>query len=164
MARQAEKQACEGSDYVGITVRVRYAETDQMGIVHHANYLIWFEAARSAFCRERGIDYAQMERDGMILPLMEAHCRYLRPAHYEEEIVVRSRVVELRRSLLRIEYAVERGAELLATGETLQMLLDRETRKPKRFPQELAARFLENRENNLSTDYHRLKATTGRNT
>jgi acyl-CoA thioester hydrolase len=146
MPRKAERPAQTGAHVVEITLRVRYAETDQMGMVHHANYLVWFEASRSAFCRERGIDYAQMERDGMILPLMESHCRYLRPAHYEEEVTVRTWVVELRRSLLRIEYEVWRGEELLATGETLQMLLDRITHRPRRFPPELSARFTGNRE------------------
>src|SRR5579871_4418308 len=141
MARQAEKQACEGSDYVGITVRVRYAETDQMGMVHHANYLIWFEAARSAFCRECGIDYGQMERDGMILPLVEAHCRYIRPALYEDEVTLRTWVIALRRSLLRIGYTVLRGEEILATGETLQILLDRPSGKARSFPPHIASLF-----------------------
>ena len=126
---------------VETTLRVRYAETDQMQMVHHANYLVWFECARSEFCRQRGIDYGQMERDGLILPLMEAHCRYLRPARYDDEITLRVWVVELRRSLLRLQYEVRRGDELLATGETLQMLLDRDTHKLRRFPPELAARF-----------------------
>lgn len=126
---------------VEMTLRVRYAETDQMGMVHHANYLIWFEAARSAFCRARGIDYARMERDGMILPLVEAHCRYLRPALYEDEVTVRTWVIELRRSLLRIGYTALRGEEILATGETLQMLLDRASGKARAFPPHLAALF-----------------------
>src|SRR5579862_5506867 len=89
---------------VDTVLRVRYAETDQMQMVHHANYLVWFECARSAFCREHDIDYAQMERDGLILPLLEAHCRYLQPARYEDEIVIRSWVVEVRHSLMRIRY------------------------------------------------------------
>ena len=126
---------------VETTLIVRYAETDQMQMVHHANYLVWFEVARSAFCQARGIDYNQMERDGLILPMIEARCRYLKPARYEDEITLRLWVVELRRSLIRIQYEVKRGEELLATGETLQMLLDRDTHKPRRFPPELAARF-----------------------
>ena len=135
-----EKKAVPASA-VETRLRVRYAETDQMQMVHHANYLIWFECARSEFCRQRGIDYGQMERDGFILPLMEAHCRYLRPAHYDDEITISVWVEELRRSVLRLEYNVRRGDELLAYGTTVQMLLDRETHKPRRFTPELTARF-----------------------
>lgn len=134
----------EVSDPIGsveTSFRVRYAETDQMGIVYYAHYLVWFEVARGAFCRERDIDYAQMEREGLILPLLEAHCRYIRPAFYDDEVTVRIRVAECRRSLLRMQYEVLRGETLLATGETLQMLVDRASGKPCRFPKEIAARF-----------------------
>jgi acyl-CoA thioester hydrolase len=126
---------------VSLTLRVRYFETDQMQVVHHANYFVWFEAGRSEFCRARGIDYAQMEREGLALPVLEARCRYLKPARYDDEIVLQTRVLECRRSLLRIHYEVRRGEELLATGETLQMLVDRATGQPRRFSPELAARF-----------------------
>jgi len=121
---------------------VRYAETDQMGVVHHANYPIWFEASRSEFCRQRGIDYNQMERDGMLLPVLELRVRYLQPAHYEDEIEVHNRVVEIRRSLLRIQYEVWRAETKLAEGETLQMLVSKATFKPVRFPTNLATLFL----------------------
>lgn len=138
---RAESKHVSSEHAVETTLIVRYAETDQMQMVHHANYLVWFEVARSAFCRSRGIDYGQMERDGMILPLIEARCHYYRPARYEDEITLRLWVVELRRSLLRIRYEVKRSEELLADGETLQMLLDRDSHKPRRFPPELAERF-----------------------
>ncbi|MCW3053263.1 MAG: acyl-CoA thioester hydrolase, YbgC/YbaW family [Chthonomonadales bacterium] len=122
--------------------RVRYAETDQMGVVHHANYAVWFEASRSEFCRQRGIDYGQIERDGMLLPVLELRVRYLQPAHYEDEVEVHTRVIEIRRSLLRIQYEVRLGETKLAEGETLQMLVSKATFKPVRFPQEIAALFL----------------------
>jgi acyl-CoA thioester hydrolase len=122
--------------------RVRYAETDQMGVAHHATYAIWFEASRSEFCRLRGIDYPQIERDGMLLPILEIRVRYLQPAFYEDELEVRTRVVEIRRSLLRIQYEVWRAETKLAEGETLQMLVAKATFKPVRFPQEIAALFL----------------------
>jgi acyl-CoA thioester hydrolase len=138
---EKNEEMAAAASVVETTLRVRYAETDQMQMVHHANYLVWFECARSEFCRQRGIDYGQMERDGFILPLMEAQCRYLRPARYDDDITLRVWVVELRRSLLRLQYEVRRGDEVLATGATLQMLLDRDTHKPRRFPPELAARF-----------------------
>ncbi len=126
---------------VETSVRVRYAETDQMQIAHHANYLIWFEVARGALCRERGIDYPQMERDGFMLPILEAHCRYLHPAYYDDDLTVRTWVVECRHSLLKMQYMIMRGEEILATGETLQMLIERATGKPRRFTADLAARF-----------------------
>lgn len=129
-------------DTVVWRTRVRYAETDQMGVAHHANYAIWFEASRSEFCRMRGIDYGQIERDGMLLPVLELRVRYLQPAHYEDELDVRTRVVEIRRSLLRIQYEVWRNDTKLAEGETLQMLVAKASFKPVRFPKEIAARFL----------------------
>lgn len=129
-------------DTVVWRTRVRYAETDQMGVVHHANYAVWFEAARSEFCRQRGIDYGQIERDGMLLPVLELKVRYLQPAHYEDEVEVLTRVLEIRRSLLRIQYEVRRADVKLAEGETLQMLVAKSTFKPVRFPTEIAAQFI----------------------
>lgn len=125
-------------------IRVRYAECDQMGVVHHANYPIWFEAARSTFCRERGIDYAQMERDGLALPVVEMHCRFIRPAFYEDLVVVRTWPKECKHSLLRMGYEVWRCEEILTVGETLQILVERATGKPRRFSPELLEKFLMN--------------------
>jgi acyl-CoA thioester hydrolase len=143
MPRRRVEHRQETHRWVETTLRVRYAETDQMGVVYYANYLIWFEVARGAFCRARGIDYSQMERDGYGLPLLEAQCRYLQPARYDEEITLRVRVVELRRSLLRMAYQIKRGDTLLAEGETLQMLIDLPTGKPRRFPPEIETHFTE---------------------
>src|SRR5437868_5890028 len=126
-------------DTVVWRTRVRYAETDQMGVVHHANYAIWFEASRSEFCRLRGIDYGQIERDGMLLPVLELRVRYLQPALYEDEVDVHTRVIEIKRSLLRIQYEVWRADTKLAEGETLQMLVAKATFKPVRFSKEIAA-------------------------
>ena len=123
-------------------LRVRYAETDQMGIVHHANYLVWFEASRSEFCRVHGIDYKQMERDGMMLPLAEAHCQYVSPAFYEDEVIIKTWVISLKRSILRIGYEAWRGEDLLARGETVQVLVSSATRRPMRFPAEIEQKFM----------------------
>lgn len=123
-------------------VRVRYFETDQMGVVHHANYAVWFEAARSEYCRIHGIDYRGMEADGLALPVLELNVRYLSAAHYEDELNIRAKVVECRRSLLRIHYSVERDEKTLATGETLQMLIERSTGRPRSFSAETTERFL----------------------
>ena len=138
------RQAVEGG--VLLPVRVRYFETDQMGIVHHANYAVWFEAARSEYCRAFGIDYRGMEADGLALPVLELNVRYLSAAHYEDELTIRAKVVECRRSLLRIHYSVELDGKTLATGETLQMLVERSTGKSRSFTPEIAARFLRSEE------------------
>jgi acyl-CoA thioester hydrolase len=125
---------------VSLTLRVRYFETDQMRVAHHAHYLVWFEAARSEFCRVRGIDYSQMERDGYFMPILEARCRYRRPARYDDELTITVRVVERTRRTLKLHYVVVRGEEELAEGETTQMLVDGEGR-PRSFPAEIAKRF-----------------------
>ena len=130
------------TDGVPLALRVRYFETDQMGVVHHANYAVWFEAARSEYCRVHGIDYRGMEASGLILPVLELNIRYLDGARYEDELIIRAKVVECRRSLLRIHYSVHRGEQTLATGETLQMLVERSTGRPRSFAPELSARFL----------------------
>lgn len=135
-----QAQPPTGTETVKLDIRARYFETDQMGVVHHAHYLVWFEAARSEFCRRHGIDYAQMERDGLILPVLEARCQYLRPVRYDETVTIHSWVVEISRSLLRVRYAVRSGETLHATGETIQMLTDK-SGKPRRFPPDIAARF-----------------------
>jgi acyl-CoA thioester hydrolase len=110
-------------------VRVRYAETDQMGIAHHANYLIWFEAGRSDLCRARGFSYKQMEdEDDAFLVVAESYCRYKQPAHYDDDLVIRTKIGELRSRSIRFVYEVVRKAddELLAEGETLHLVTGRD--------------------------------------
>lgn len=143
MRRKEQNAQPEGviSATADLNVRVRYFETDQMGIVHHANYAVWFEAVRSEFCRVHGIDYRGMEREGLALPVLELNVRYLSPAYYEDELIVRAQITACRRSLLRTKYTVLRGDTILATGETLQMLVDRSTSKPRTFSPEIAVRF-----------------------
>lgn len=116
------------------TTRVRYFETDQMRVVHHANYFVWFEAARSEYCRKYGIDYAAMERDGYALPVVEARCRYRVPARYDDEISVTATLVERTRRTLRMSYRVERDGTAIAEGETLQVLVGSDG-KPRTWPQ-----------------------------
>ncbi len=100
---------------------VRYAETDKMGIVHHSNYPIWFEAGRTDFIKQTGISYSEMEAQGVLLPLYEVTSRFKRPAKYEDEITVITRLKQLSRVRLILEYEVvnTQTRELLATGETL---------------------------------------------
>src|SRR3954447_16749938 len=77
-------------------VRVRYAETDQMGIVHHSNYLVWFELGRSDLCRQKGFSYREMEEENSLLVVAEAHARYKSPAHYDDLLMIRTKVSEVR--------------------------------------------------------------------
>ena len=109
-------------------VEVRYAETDMMGFVYHANYLPWFEIGRTQLFKEIGIPYRQLEAEGYRLPVLEVSVRYLRPALYDDKVSI---VTVLRdRPLLRIglEYEVVRGSELLATGSSSHAFIDREGR------------------------------------
>jgi acyl-CoA thioester hydrolase len=108
-------------------IRVRYAETDQMGIVHHSNYLVWFESGRSAFCRARGFSYKEMEeKDNALMVVAESYCRYKSPAFYEDELIVRTRVEEIRSRSLRFIYEIYRPSDevILAEGETLHLVTD----------------------------------------
>lgn len=125
---------------VTMTLRVRYAETDQMGVVHHSNYLVWFEAARSEYCRKQGIPYNEMEVDGIRLPIVEARCRYRRPARYDEEVTIEVRPTAVTRRLVRFAYRVLRDGEVLAEGETTQMPTGPNGR-PCTLPEGIAARF-----------------------
>jgi acyl-CoA thioester hydrolase len=113
------------------TLRVRYAETDQMGVVYHANFLIWFEIGRTDFCKQRGFTYRDMEEeDGLYIVVAEARCRYKAPARYDDEIQVRTCLKEFRRRVLIFCYEVRRAFtdELLAEGETVHVITDREGR------------------------------------
>ena len=117
-------------------IRVRYAETDQMGIVHHSNYLIWFETGRSDLCRAKGFSYKEMEKDNALMVVAESYCRYKSPAYYEDVLVVRTQIAEIRRRALRFIYEIVRPADgvLLAEGETLHLVTD-ENRKVRLIPE-----------------------------
>lgn len=115
------------NDWQETTVRVRYAETDQMGIVHHSNYLVWFELGRSEFCRARGFSYKEMEEEAdALLVVAEAYCRYKSPAFYEDELTIRTRLAEIRSRSIQFVYEVFRASDetLLAEGETLHLVTD----------------------------------------
>ena len=108
-------------------IRVRYAETDKMGIVHHSNYLIWFEAGRSDLCRARGFSYREMEeRDEALMVVAESYVRYKSPAFYEDVLHVRTQVAEVRSRSIRFIYEVYRPADdaVIAEGETLHLVTD----------------------------------------
>ncbi|MDE5879735.1 MAG: acyl-CoA thioesterase [Desulfovibrio sp.] len=116
--------------------RVSYGETDCMGVLYYAEYLHIFERARSAYIRERGMSYADVEKKGVILPVREAECRYRSPARYDELVLVRTGVSEWGRASLRFVYEMwnEDKTRLLATGMTQHALVDASGR-PIRMPE-----------------------------
>ena len=123
-------------EYHDATVRVRYAETDQMGIVYHANYLVWFEVGRVELMRALGIEYKKMEtEDDCHIVVADAHCRYRHSARYDEVLRIRTRIAEARSRTIQFSYEVIRDAdgEILATGETMHIICGRNSR-PKRLP------------------------------
>lgn len=124
-------------------IRVRYAETDKMGIVHHSNYLIWFEAGRSDFCRARGFSYKEMEDDDALMIVAESYVRYKSPAYYEDILIIRSQVAEVRSRSIRFVYEVIRLADdtLIAEGETLHLVTD-SGRKVRLIPELYRAKLL----------------------
>lgn len=109
-------------------IRVRYAETDQMGHAYYANYLAWFEQARGAWCRDRGFTYRSLEKRGLFLPVVEAHVRYHGEIRYDDDIVVRVRVTEIRRASIRFDYEVVRAnsPKVLTDGYTWHVLMGSE--------------------------------------
>jgi acyl-CoA thioester hydrolase len=125
-------------------VRVRYAETDQMGIVHHSNYLVWFEAGRTELCRQKGFSYTEMEQNDSLLVVAESHVRYRSPAFYEDLLTIRTKVGEVRRRSIRFLYEVYRASNdtVLATGETLHLVTDK-SKKVKSLPETYRSRLLD---------------------
>jgi len=108
-------------------LRVRYAETDQMGVVYHANHFIWFEIGRVELMRQLGFAYRDLEREHeCFIPVVDARCRYKAPARYDDEIIVRTHLKNVRESILHFGYELVRvgDGELLAEGETTHMILD----------------------------------------
>jgi acyl-CoA thioester hydrolase len=126
-------------------IRVRYAETDQMGVVYYSNYLVWFEIGRVELMRSLGMAYSQLEEVyGCILPVAEARCRYRSSARYDDEIQIEAQPALVRGSLVKFTYKIWRKAsgekerELLADGETTHMVCDKEMNR-KRLPEEYLA-------------------------
>jgi len=115
-------------------VRPRYSETDQMGVIYHGNYYMWFEVGRSDYFRSLGYAYKRLEQEGIILPVVESSCRYIKPAMYDEEVLIRTQV-ELQKGIrIGFKYEVLRkeDEELLAEGRTLHAFVGRDL-KPIRF-------------------------------
>jgi acyl-CoA thioester hydrolase len=108
-------------------LRVRYAETDQMGVVYHSNHLIWFEVGRVELMRQMGFSYRDMEReDGRFIAVAEVKCRYRAPVYYDEEVLIRTRLKSVRESVVVFSYELVRAdnGTLLAEGETTHIVTD----------------------------------------
>ena len=131
------------NDYAETIVRVRYAETDQMGIVYYGNYFTWFEIGRVELCRQLGFEYKKMEtEDDSFIIVAEAQCRYKKPARFDDVLAIRTRVTQSQRRTLRFGYEILNHAtsELLATGETMHVICDSRGR-PKSLPEKYRQYF-----------------------
>ena len=123
-------------DYREARLTVRYAETDQMGVAYYANYLVWMEVGRVEYCRSVGFRYKDMEvEDGVLLAVVEAHCRYLYPARYDDQVLVRTWIEEASPRMVRFGYEMllEGSGRKLATGQTKHLFCNRQM-KPARLP------------------------------
>src|SRR5579884_1444443 len=135
MEWQVSRSTCE------VRLRVRYAETDQMGVVYHANHFIWFEVGRVEFLRQLGFSYRDMESsEKCFIAVVDAQCRYKSPARYDDEVIVRTHLKNVRSSLVHFGYELLRAADgaLLAEGETTHVVTDAEMKKrtiPERYLQ-----------------------------
>jgi acyl-CoA thioester hydrolase len=136
------------------TVRVRYAETDQMGVVYHANYFVWFEVGRVEWCRRQGFEYKRMEtEDDSFIVVAEARCRYKRPARFDDVLIVRTRVADSKRRTVTFAYEIadQKTGDVVATGETVHVICDKLGR-PKSLPEKYRKYFaLEGTDGQLTT-------------
>ncbi len=126
-------------------VRVRYAETDQMGVVYHANYLVWFEVGRVELMRQRGLEYKRLEiEEGCWIAVVEATARYKAPARYDDELIVETRVTTVRGPVIRFAYKIIRADDgiLLCEGETVHVVIGKDMKRrsiPKKYADILTA-------------------------
>jgi acyl-CoA thioester hydrolase len=129
--------------FVDTVVNVRYAETDAMGVVYYANYLVWMEVGRGAWCRERGFSYREMEaQDQLYLMVAEAKCRYKAPARYEDAVRIRTAVASASERVIRFAYEILNASsgQLLASGESVHVVTDAQYR-PARMPEKYRQYF-----------------------
>lgn len=124
-------------------VRVRYKETDQMGIAHHSNYIVWFEIGRTDLCRETGFPYAEIEARGYLLVVTEITCRYRAPFRYDDEVLIRTSVAKAGSRIIRFAYDLFEATsnELRASGSSSHVWLDEKSRRPVRADAEVMEAF-----------------------
>jgi len=110
-----------------IEFRVRYEETDQMGVVYYANYLVWFEVARTEFFRARGVEYRKIEEEeNLYIPVIEAYCRYKAPLKYDDLVRVKTRLTDIGGTRMSFEYEVSSGDKIAATGKTKHAFVNKD--------------------------------------
>ena len=129
--------------YAETRVRVRYAETDQMGVVYHANYLVWFEVGRVEFIRQLGMNYKSMEQDeNALIAVVDVTARYKAPARYDDELLIRTTLAGVRGSIVRFRYEILRATDelLLCEGETVHVVVGRDMKR-REMPESYAERF-----------------------
>ena len=125
------------------SLRVRYAETDQMGVVYYGNYATYFEVARVETMRALGFSYRQMEDDGVMLPVLEYKTKYIRPARYDDELFITCRIPEMPGTRIRFEYEIKSATgQLLNTAETTLVFVDMAKNRPCQMPDNLKECFL----------------------
>jgi acyl-CoA thioester hydrolase len=130
-------QACE------TRIRVRYAETDQMGVVYYANYIVWMEVGRVEFCKSVGFSYQKMEEeDGVFLAVADAHCRYAYPARFDQEVIIKTWLADAHPRMVSFGYEMRlaESDRLVATGETKHVFCGRDLR-PLRLPEKYRSHF-----------------------
>ena len=117
-----------------VKIKVRYCETDQMGLVHHGSYVNYFEEARIAWISNLGFPYSEMEKSGIILPVSKLNVSYLKPVYFDDELVVNVELAEMPTSRLIFNYKIKNKEEVIVTGTTVLAFLNKETKKPVRCP------------------------------
>ena len=120
--------------FFSIKIKVRYCETDQMGLVHHGSYINYFEEARISWISNLGFSYSEMEKSGIILPVSKLNVSYLRPAYFDDDLVVNVELAELPTSRLIFNYTIKNKDKVVVTGTTVLAFLNKETKKPVRCP------------------------------
>ncbi len=141
MVRKDSRQAL--TRFTESSVRVRYKDTDQMGIAHHSNHIVWFEIGRTDLCREAGVDYRSIEGRGWIMVVSDVGCRYRLPFHYDDEVLIRTSISEGGSRLMKFRYELFDGAGkvLHAEGHSNHIWLDKESRRPKAIAEDIALIF-----------------------
>jgi len=122
------------SDYHEIQVRVRYPETDRMGLLHHSNYAVYFEMGRTEYLRETGLTYRDLEDAGHLLVIVDLSCKFKRPAYYDDVLTIRTRIAQMTQVKLIHHYQIVRDGLVLAEGQTTLACIDREG-KPQALPE-----------------------------
>ena len=119
---------------ISFEIKVRYCETYQMGLVHHGSYINYFEEARIAWISNLGFSYSEMEKSGIILPVSKLNVSYLRPAYFDDDLLVSVEIAELPTSRLIFDYTIKKEEEVIVTGNTVLAFLNKETKKPVKCP------------------------------